>query len=68
MTGHMLGAAGGVEFTICALVLNREGHSADDQLGRARPGLDLDYTPNPGRRRKVDAGALQSASASAGTT
>jgi 3-oxoacyl-[acyl-carrier-protein] synthase II len=53
-TGHMLGAAGSVEFIACALAI-RDGmvpptinyHTPD-------PECDLDYTPNTPRRRDID--------------
>jgi 3-oxoacyl-[acyl-carrier-protein] synthase II len=55
MTGHMLGAAGGVEAAVCALAL-REGvvpptinHVTPD------PACDLDYVPNEARRVRVRA-------------
>ncbi len=39
MTGHMLGAAGGVEFVVCTLAVARRHHPADDQLAHARSGV-----------------------------
>ena len=39
MTGHLLGAAGGVEAGIIALAITAPDHAADHQLRDARPGL-----------------------------
>jgi 3-oxoacyl-[acyl-carrier-protein] synthase II len=55
MTGHMLGATGGVEAAVCALAL-REGvvpptvnHATPD------PACDLDFVPNEARRVRIRA-------------
>ena len=37
MTGHLLGAAGGLETAICALAVAPRRHPADDQLREPRP-------------------------------
>ncbi len=55
MTGHLLGAAGGVEFAACVLsirdniippTINYENHD---------PNCDLDYVPNQARKLNVNA-------------
>ncbi len=47
MTGHMLGAAGAVEFIVGALAVRDCDHSADDQLPNAGPRAAIsNYTPN----------------------
>ena len=54
MTGHMLGAAGGVE-AIAALMAIETG-IVPPTINYETPdeGLDLDYVPNKSRERKVD--------------
>lgn len=54
MTGHMLGAAGGVE-AIAALMAMETG-IVPPTINYETPdeGLDLDYVPNKARERKVD--------------
>ena len=53
--GHLLGASGGVELVLCMKALVAQRLPADDQLHDARPGCDLDYTPNTPRERKLRA-------------
>jgi len=53
MTGHMLGAAGGVEAAVCALGLRDGVVPPDDQLRDPGPGLRPDYVPNTARAVKV---------------
>jgi 3-oxoacyl-[acyl-carrier-protein] synthase II len=50
MTGHLLGAAGGVEFVVCARSL-KEGilHATINQT-TPDPNCDLDYIPNTARK------------------
>lgn len=53
MTGHLLGAAGGVEAVICALTL-RDGIIAPTiNLDNQDPNCDLDYVPNQARKADV---------------
>lgn len=53
MTGHLLGAAGGVEAVICALTL-RDGIIAPTiNLDNQDPDCDLDYVPNEARKADV---------------
>ena len=53
LTGHMMGAAGGVEAVICALALHRGVLPPTINLHEADPACDLDYIPNVARERKV---------------
>jgi 3-oxoacyl-[acyl-carrier-protein] synthase II len=55
MTGHMLGAAGAVEFVICALTVGEGKIPPTINYETADPECDLDYTPNKAVDRKVDA-------------
>ena len=54
MTGHMLGAAGGIEAIVCALSLN-EGF-VPPTIGYTTPDeeLDLNYVPNEGINKEID--------------
>jgi 3-oxoacyl-[acyl-carrier-protein] synthase II len=60
MTGHMLGAAGGVEAAVCALAL-REG-VVPPTINYATPdaACDLDFVPNAARRTRLRAAASNS--------
>src|SRR5580692_10160527 len=53
MTGHMLGAAGGVETAICALVLARGVVPPTINYTTPDPECDLDYVPNTAREARV---------------
>jgi 3-oxoacyl-[acyl-carrier-protein] synthase II len=53
MTGHMLGAAGGVETGICALVLARGAIPPTINYTTPDPECDLDYVPNSAREVRV---------------
>ncbi|MBC8134228.1 MAG: beta-ketoacyl-[acyl-carrier-protein] synthase II, partial [Deltaproteobacteria bacterium] len=53
MTGHMLGAAGGVETGICALVLARGAIPPTINYTTPDPECDLDYVPNTARELRV---------------
>jgi 3-oxoacyl-[acyl-carrier-protein] synthase II len=53
MTGHMLGAAGGVETAICALVLARGVVPPTINYTTPDPECDLDYVPNTARETRV---------------
>ncbi len=55
MTGHMLGAAGSVEFIICSLVLQHEQVPPTINYETPDPELDLNYVPNQSVERRVDA-------------
>jgi len=54
MTGHLLGATGGVELISCALALNRGLIPPTINYEIFDPECDLDYVPNQARERKVD--------------
>jgi len=53
MTGHMLGAAGGVEAGICALALSRGVIPPTINYTTPDPDCDLDYVPNTAREARV---------------
>ncbi|WP_110945236.1 beta-ketoacyl-ACP synthase II [Paenibacillus phocaensis] len=53
MTGHLLGAAGGVEAVICGLTLEHGVIPPTINLEHPDPECDLDYVPNEARRANV---------------
>ncbi len=53
MTGHLLGAAGGVEAIITALALKEGFIPATIGYKTPDPELDLDYVPNVGRAQEI---------------
>lgn len=53
MTGHLLGAAGGVEAVICGLTLERGMIPPTINLDNQDPQCDLDYVPNVPRQADV---------------
>ena len=55
MTGHLLGAAGGVEAIVCALVIERQVIPPTINYENPDPKCDLDYVPNQAREAKVNA-------------
>ena len=54
-TGHMLGAAGAVEMTACALALKNGVVPPTINYQTPDPECDLDYVPNTARELKVNA-------------
>ena len=54
MTGHLLGAAGSVETTICALAIRDQIVPPTVNYEEPDPECDLDYVPNTPREMKVD--------------
>ena len=55
MTGHLLGAAGGVEFLACCLALRDEVIPPTINYDLPDPDCDLDYVPNTARNVRVEA-------------
>jgi 3-oxoacyl-[acyl-carrier-protein] synthase II len=54
MTGHLLGAAGGVEFIVCCLAIKDQVVPPTINYEYPDPDCDLDYVPNTARKTKVD--------------
>ncbi|TDF98259.1 beta-ketoacyl-ACP synthase II [Paenibacillus piri] len=54
MTGHLLGAAGGVEALICALALKHGYIPPTINLENQDPECDLDYVPNQARQADLN--------------
>ena len=54
MTGHLLGAAGGVEAAVCCLAIHHGVIPPTINYENPDPDCDLDYTPNLAKARKVD--------------
>lgn len=55
MTGHLLGAAGGVEAIVCALAIRDSYIPATINYKTPDPDCDLDIVPNVGRNQEVKA-------------
>lgn len=53
MTGHLLGAAGGIEFVCCALAIKDGVIPATINYENPDPECDLDYVPNKPRKQDV---------------
>jgi 3-oxoacyl-[acyl-carrier-protein] synthase II len=54
MTGHLLGAAAGIESIFCVLALQNQIVPPTINLQQADPDCDLDYTPNLARARVIN--------------
>jgi 3-oxoacyl-[acyl-carrier-protein] synthase II len=55
MTGHLLGAAGGIEAVFSALAIHHQVAPPTINLANPDPQCDLDYVPNTARSMKIDA-------------
>lgn len=53
MTGHLLGAAGGIEAAICALAIKHGVVPPTTNYETPDPDCDLDYVPNTAREKKI---------------
>lgn len=54
MTGHLLGAAGGIEAVFSALAIHHQIAPPTINLQNPDPQCDLDYVPNTARQMKID--------------
>jgi 3-oxoacyl-[acyl-carrier-protein] synthase II len=54
MTGHLLGAAGGIEFIACCLAIKEGIVPPTINYEYPDPECDLDYVPNISRRGKIE--------------
>lgn len=54
MTGHQLGAAGGVEFVVCCLTIKDGIVVPTINYENPDPDCDLDYVPNTARKASID--------------
>ena len=54
MTGHLLGAAGGLEIGIAALAVQEQTIPPTINLETPDPDCDLDYVPNECRQAKIE--------------
>ena len=54
MTGHLLGAAGGVEAIFSALAVHHQISPPTINIFDQDPVCDLDYVPNTAREMKID--------------
>ncbi|MGR9086121.1 MAG: beta-ketoacyl-ACP synthase II [Gammaproteobacteria bacterium] len=54
MTGHMLGAAGGIEAVLTALSIKHQIAPPTINLDHPDPECDLDYVPHTARNLKID--------------
>jgi len=54
MTGHLLGAAGGVEFVVCCLAIKDNVVPPTINYEFPDPDCDLDYVPNTARKAKLN--------------
>ena len=59
MTGHLLGAAGGIEAIVTVLALQQGLLPPTINYETPDPECDLDYVPNVARKAEVERGALE---------
>ena len=68
MTGHLLGAAGGLETAICALAVHHGVMPPTINYENPDPECDLDYVPNEARPASRSGTRSRTPSASAART
>jgi 3-oxoacyl-[acyl-carrier-protein] synthase II len=54
MTGHLLGAAGGIEAVFSVLALHHQVAPPTINLDNPSPECDLDFVPHTARQMKID--------------
>jgi len=54
MTGHLLGAAGGIEAVFSVMAIKDQTAPPTINLDNPGEGCDLDYVPNTAREMKID--------------
>lgn len=54
MTGHLLGAAGAIEFMVCCMAMKDQIIPPTINYRTPDPECDLDYVPNHARKAKLD--------------
>jgi 3-oxoacyl-[acyl-carrier-protein] synthase II len=54
MTGHLLGAAGGIEAVFSILAIRDQVAPPTINLDNQDPQCDLDYVPNTARQMKIN--------------
>ena len=58
MTGHLLGAAGGVEAIFTALAIHHQTTPPTINIFDQDPQCDLDYVPNTARKMKIESSTV----------
>jgi 3-oxoacyl-[acyl-carrier-protein] synthase II len=53
MTGHLLGAAGGIEFAACVCAIQHNIVPPTTNYETPDPECDLDYVPNKARKMEL---------------
>jgi 3-oxoacyl-[acyl-carrier-protein] synthase II len=54
MTGHLLGAAGGIEAVFSVMAIHDQVAPPTINLENPGEGCDLDYVPNTARKMKIN--------------